>query len=116
MKNMIIKLCGIAALMGSLSACDGIFPVVCARPGIASVEARIRDNLGRPAAIGAVVTIRKPGYELSDEGFGDSLRVWVEDGRNEAGRFEIFVRKPWHQEVHLARVDVPGNACGVKAP
>src|SRR5688500_345640 len=87
---MIIKLCGIAALIGSTSACDGIVPVVCACPGIPSVEARIRDNLGRPVAIGAVVTIRKSGYELSDEGFGDSLRVRVGDGSNEAGRFEIF--------------------------
>jgi hypothetical protein len=88
----------------------------CGRPGIASIDARIHDDLGRPTAIGAIVTIRKRGYELSVEGFGDSVRVSLNDGRNESGTFEVLVRKPWHQDVRLARVEVPGDACGVKQP
>jgi hypothetical protein len=97
------------------SACE-IAGVSCSRPGIPSVVARVRNQFGKPAAIGSAVTIRKRGYVLTREGFQDSLRVWLEDGHNEDGVFELFAVKPWHEDAYIRRVSVSGDACGVVSP
>src|SRR5688500_887448 len=110
---MFARVLAVVALVMCLSGCGEVLGVVCARPGIASVEDRIRDQFGRPTAIGSTVTIRKRNYELTDEGWGDSLRVWVGDGSNTAGTFELVATKPWHQDVRIPKVEVPGDECGV---
>jgi len=97
------------------SACE-IAGVSCSRPGIPSVVAQVRNQFGKPAAIGSVVTIRKRGYVLTREGFHDSLRVWLEDGHNEDGVFELFAVKPWHEDAYIRQVYVLGDACGVVSP
>jgi hypothetical protein len=92
--------------------------VVCASPGIASIVAQIRDERGRPNAIGSTVQIQNTlGYRAASKGYGDSLRVQVgDDGRNVGGTFTVEVTKPYHQTAVLSRVVVPAGPCGIEAP
>jgi hypothetical protein len=113
---------GAAAAALGLAACRGVLgdpggPAVCGGPGIPSVAAEVRDDRGRPAAVGATVWIRnQAGYEASAEGYVDPLRVSVGNGENEGGTFEVRVTKPWHEGVTLRGVVVPEDACGIREP
>jgi hypothetical protein len=105
----------LALLVTILSSCD-LITTTCARPGIASIEARVRNQFGAGTAIGATAFARRGTYELSAEGFADSVSIFLEDGRNETGVFELFVSKPFHQSVDIRPVFVPGDECGVITP
>lgn len=89
--------------------------LACTRGWGPSVVIEIRDALGEPAAIGATVTTRKPGLEVSEEGFVDSLRVEL-FANNAGGAIEVTIAKPWYGEVVLPRVEVPEGPCGMLEP
>jgi hypothetical protein len=100
-----------------LAGCNSVpfLPITCARPGIPSIVVQIRDDAGKPAAIGTTVLIRnRAGYSATEEGYGDSLRVSV--GETEGGTFDVRVTKPWHAAAILSDVKVPADACGVERP
>ena len=101
-----------------LVSCSEPEGVVCASPIIPSVEARIRDEAGNPAATGATVTIRKPGgYSYSAPSSpGSPLSIFVADGRNTFGTFQVTVEKPGHNTVVIENVIAQGSPCGVIAP
>lgn len=88
-------------------------PPVCTADLRPSVIVEVRDGEGNPAATGATATIRKPGFEASEEGgFGDLLRIGVARD-NEAGVFEVRVERPGHATAVIPGVEVPGDHCGV---
>jgi hypothetical protein len=101
----------------SVAACrEAPSSVICARPGIASVVAVVRDDHGRASAIGAIVQIANTrGNNATAKGFGDSLRVSVFDD-NAGGSFNVTVTKPWYKQAVALRVNVPEDACGVRSP
>lgn len=88
---------------------------ICTQPLIPSIVAEVRDARGDPIAIGATVTISKPGLQAVDEGFADPLRVAVA-ANNEGGVYDVRVTKPWYADALIAQVDVPAGECGVREP
>lgn len=87
----------------------------CPAVGKISVIAEVVDSDGRPAAVGATVTISKRGLTASEEGFSHPLlvHVWAQ---NAGGIFDIRVTKPWHEEARISEVYVPVGPCGVLEP
>lgn len=88
---------------------------VCPAIGKFSVIAEVVDSDGRPAAVGATVTISKPGLTASERGFSHPLLVHVL-ARNAGGSFDVRVTKPWHEEARISEVFVPEGPCGVIEP
>lgn len=87
---------------------------VCIGIGWIPIVAEIRDQHGRPAAIGATVRIeRADGYTDQTWGFGDDpLRVGV--GEPVTGVFDVTVSKPYHDGSTVRGVEVRGDpVCGI---
>jgi hypothetical protein len=101
-------------LLAPLAGCPlGPLEVNCPDIGWTPVMAEVRDQHGRPAALGATVTIeRADGYAGQGRGFGDPLRVHV--GRSVSGVFDVTVSKPFHRGETVRGVKVQGDArCGI---
>ncbi len=102
----------LVVVAGSACSRHPVATAVCARPGIPSITAEIRDSRGQPTANGATVTIRnRRGYGAVAEGYGDSLRVGV--GESRGGTFDVRVTKPWYKESVVQSVKVPEDECGI---
>lgn len=82
----------------------------CAAVAWFPVAAEIRDTKGRPAALGASVTLKKVGYEETAAGFGDPLKVYV--GESVGGTFDVEVSKPFYDGAKVKNVTVPTDTCG----
>lgn len=104
-------------ILGCSAPTESRREVVCARPGIPSIVAEIRDAQGRPNARGATVQIRNTrGYQSTAKGFADSLLVQAgASGGNVGGTFTVEVSKPYHRSA-VSSVVVPEDACGIEAP
>ncbi len=84
--------------------------VMCARPGFYGLMVTVRDQLGRPSALGATLIVRERAYADTALGENDSLRVGAADNR--AGIYSLEVTRPWYRSVEQQGVHVPGDRCG----
>lgn len=106
-------------LAGVMYGCDNISDLLdadCTSVGKTSILLEVRDEGGRPIAIGATVSAWNQdgvrGYGLVHY---DSLHVSVL-ANNETGKFTVQVTKPWYKDVLVQGVEVSGGKCGVERP
>jgi hypothetical protein len=95
-----------------VTACFGLFePVPCEGPGPPAVVVDVRDDLGRPAALGTKLVVRDGSYADSAEGEWDLLTI--DAAENRPGVYRVRISRPWYSDVEK-NVAVPGDRCGVK--
>ncbi len=88
---------------------------ICSLVGIPAVVAEVRDERGRPTAIGATVAAAGPNLAAQGEGWGDSLRIFTRGSENVGGTFTVTVTKPWYTTAVLKDVTNPEGECGIAA-
>jgi hypothetical protein len=103
------------SLAVATAACIGPFDDngPCALVGFPAVAVVIRDDFGRPAAIGAKLVVRDGDFADSAVGEYDPLRLGTADNR--AGKYAVRVSRPWYGDVAVQNVKVSGDHCGAKA-
>ncbi|MBA2244594.1 MAG: Ig-like domain-containing protein [Gemmatimonadetes bacterium] len=98
-----------------LGACGLLEPegeIVCTDESWPSVVVAIRDQEGRPAALGATLVIRD-GEFVDSAGPADAWsELHLGAGNRRAGTYEVRVSKPGYRDAMLSRVQVPGGPCG----
>jgi hypothetical protein len=119
MRNRYLLTAPLFMVAAGISQCQSpVEMIACPSIGWIPIVAEVRDQDGRPAANGAIVTIiRADGYAASARGTGhDELHVRV--GDPVTGVFDVTVTKPYHQGSTVHGVQVKGDPqCGVpKAP
>jgi len=96
----------VAAGACQLPGCDdgGAFP---------AVAVDVRDDLGRPAALGTRLVVRDGAFADTAVGEWDLLTVGAADNR--AGVYHVRISRPWYSDVERQNVVVPGDRCGAIA-
>lgn len=91
------------------SASSVVEPILlCSDVGWLAVRADIRDQDGRPAAVGATVHLEdEKGFEYETWGFWSPEHVFVGDGAR--GVFRMTVTKPYHTAVVVNGVEALGD-------
>lgn len=91
------------------AACE--FPTAfgCAGVGYYAVTVTVRDQLGRPQALGATVMLQDGTYQETHTA-EDSLSVYGADDRG-GKTYDIHVTKPYYNDVWVRGVRAPGGGC-----
>jgi hypothetical protein len=83
---------------------------VCAGVGYYAVTVMIRDDIGNPRALGALVELYDGGYYERDSSIYSPLTVFGADERG--GRtYDVRVTKPFYNEAWVRGVKAPGGGC-----
>lgn len=106
-----MKYVAIALFVSTLAACQS--PVYCTGSVDPSIVVEVRDSLtGAPAASGATLLVRsaRGGEATPGTSWGDLTLQW---GEEQAGTFDVTVRKPGYVDWLRDDVQVPRGQCHV---